>query len=101
MTEIQWLCDILLNHKLAASVKDRIIARIGEVEANLSIRPMVQPMRAPPIMPGAQAASTQRLLEQHELHTPPLIKAPGGPIDKETGTVVVATGNGTRGPRKF
>lgn len=94
MTEIQWLCDVLLNFKLPGPVKDKFIARIGEVESKLSptnyVRPVVSPTQAP---------STQRLLEDPL----PVIRAPTppAPIDKETGRAMVSTGNGTKGPRKF
>lgn len=108
MTEIQWLVEIMLNHKLPAPVKDRFIARIGEVESNLSKQSI--PVRAPIIHPGMpiQAASTQRILdEMKEINVQipinrPLVSAPKpDAIDKETGRAMVATGKGTFGPRKF
>jgi hypothetical protein len=42
MTEIQWLCDLLLNCKLPKKAKERFIARIGEVESKLSPQPHVK-----------------------------------------------------------
>lgn len=42
MTEIQFLLDIIMNHKLSADVKAKLLARIGEVEQRLT---NAQPIR--------------------------------------------------------
>lgn len=60
MTEIQWLVDIMLHHKLPEAVKEKFISRIGEVEANYS-KPVVRPI--PPPM-HAQTPSTQKILDE-------------------------------------
>ena len=125
MTEIQWLVDLMLNHKLPEPVKQKFIARIGEVEASLArtqptqamLNQALQPIIRP--SPMAQSPSTQKILdgmaqENSIQSTPmplnlgtvntPLIRAPTPPpakIDKETGRPTVATGKGSFGPRKF
>jgi hypothetical protein len=107
MTEIQWLCDVLLNFKLPSPVKDRFIARIGEVEAGLSRPTIMAPqitMQNRPIIPQMQAASTQKILDEIEMGPMnPMLTAKHVPekIDKETGRPMVSTGKGTAGPRKF
>ena len=91
MTELQWLIKILTQQKLSTAMKDLFIERIGEVEANLipkahGTRPMINSM--------AQAASTQRILDE-PISTPiipPTQRIIGGEV---------STGNGTKGPRKF
>lgn len=100
MTEIQFLCDLLLNTKCPRGVKDKIISRIGEVESQLALRAPQIP-RPQPMGIGIQAPSTQRLLDEQPVILPPIIRAPSGPIDKETGTVIITKADGTRGPRKF
>ena len=117
MTEIQWLVDIMLNHKLPGPVKDKFIARIGEVESQLSILGSSNGRTSsfglenvgsiPTPRSTAQAPSTQRILDEMKLETPvitprPIVSAPKpDAIDKETGRAMVATGKGTFGPRKF
>jgi hypothetical protein len=103
MTEIQWLCDILLNHKLAGPVKDRFIARIGEVEAKLnmptnhaSVKPSFNGSFSQPV----QSPSTQKILDEIEMGPPQPAAQPRMIIPQE---VITSKGNGTntRGPRKF
>lgn len=104
MTEIQWLCDILLNHRLPSTLKDRFVARIGEVEASLTKGTPLIPLRPEINFKTAQAPSTQRLLDQQAgAAEVPVAKVTPVPsvIDKETGRAMVATGKGTAGPRKF
>lgn len=63
ISELSFLLDLLLNHKLPKPTKDLIAKRIGEVEANLStvpIRPAAQVHSGPP-----QAASTLALMAKH------------------------------------
>lgn len=60
MTELQFLLDLLLNHKLTASTKKIVAQRIGDVEATFTFAP--RPIYLPP--PSAQAPSTQKLLDQ-------------------------------------
>jgi hypothetical protein len=111
MSEIQWLVDMMLHCKLSADVREKFLARIGEVEGKLNrTQPMINTASSfPSVMPqpsfGMQAPSTQRLLEQQPLAAPMMppiapIKLPGV-IDKETGSIVIDTGKGTKGLRKF
>lgn len=98
MTEIQWLCDVLVTCKMSSSLKDRFIARIGEVTS--TPQPVI--LNRPNVL--QQAPSTQRILD--EMNSSPAIpmRAPTPlpeRIDKETGRAMVATGKGTSGPRKF
>lgn len=91
MTEIQWLVEIMLHHKLPSQVRELFIARIGEVEARL-INEKPRPIINVPMLP-TQAPSTQRLLEDH-------VAPIRNPIPTE---IVTSQGNGTmiKGPRKF
>jgi len=99
MTEIQFLLEIVLHCKSLKQVKEKCLTRIGEVEAML-VKPPAQ-MPRPMLPQSAQAPSTQRLMEEHvtpsRVTTPPL----PGKIDRETGSVMVPTGEGTYGKRKF
>lgn len=101
MTEIQWLVDVMLNHKLSESVKQKFIARIGEVEANLIPRSSngrtvgFGPTNGGsiPSLGTTQAPSTIAALERQEQPIPPVAqRIVGGEVN---------TGNGTKGPRKF
>jgi hypothetical protein len=65
MTEIQWLVDVMLHHKLPGPVKDKFIARIGEVETLLNQQPKVLVQRSSGVnIPGYQAPSTQKILDE-------------------------------------
>lgn len=66
MTEIQWLVDIMLNNKLSEPVKQKFIARIGEVEAKLT--PAKPSVYQGPIHPTAQSQSpsTQAALARQQ-----------------------------------
>lgn len=111
MTEIQWLVDLMLNHKLPGPVKDRFIARIGEVEAQLTPRSsngrtssfgLENGGSIPSRGTNVQSPSTQKILDEIEMQTPvrAAVNIPSK-IDKETGRPMVDTGKGTSGPRKF
>lgn len=65
MTEIQWLVDIMLNNKLSEPVKQKFIARIGEVEAKLSPIPtrIVTPQPMMNQSPSTQAALARQITE--------------------------------------
>ena len=99
MTELQFLITLLTKHKLPNGLKDVLIERMGEVEANLAKAPVYQR----PLLPvPQQAPSTQRLLEQQvEIPQGPIAPPKPVSIDKETGRAMVNTGKGTFGPRKF
>lgn len=103
MTEIQFLISLMLEHKLPEAVKQKLIARIGEVEALLQ-RPGYMSAVTPALIktsPYAQAPSMQKILDQEPLVSP---VAPYVPPRQVTPTeVVTSKGNGgfTKGPRKF
>lgn len=101
MTEIQFLVDIILNHKLQPEVRDKFVARIGEVEATLT-----KPQR---ITSGAvlsmQAPSTQKILE--EMSQEPIINSPvaAQALQARQQAIAQATSGtpekGRTSPRKF
>ena len=83
-----------MNHKLAPKVREKFIARIGEVEATLG-KPQAQVFRPAPTT--AQAPSMQRIIDEQ-------IEAPVAPPRKIIPTeVITSTTNGgsTKGPRKW
>ena len=117
MTELQFLIDLLLNHKLSKETKALIKERIGQVEAQYA-RPQQVIQRPIVRSPTAQAASTQAILEKN----PDLIKNPQEIVSNPTHIVEetplrpitpadlainriagaeVSTGKGMKGPRKF
>ena len=103
MTEIQWLCSLLLECKLPKDVKDRFIARIGEVEKNLANQPQmasrpIQPLIMPP---SSRMPDPAQDLNQSPPVARPQIRSQPIEIDKSTGRAMVNNGDGTRGPRKF
>ena len=70
MTELSFLIDLLLNHKLPPATKKHVLERVKEVEANYQA-----PKQTPPrLQPGQQCASTQALLDRmtEPLTAPPL-----------------------------
>lgn len=66
MTELSFLIDLLMNHKLSKATKELIASRIKEVEFSMSSRPS-GPSYSPPVIYNGvpQAASTVALLEKH------------------------------------
>jgi hypothetical protein len=111
MTELQFLLDLLLNHKLTKDTKKLITERIGQVEQKYTqpTKPVAQ-IRSP----LAQSPSTQALLEKHGLmdqgavpEPTPIVAAPlpAVPAAALAANRIVGgqvnTGNGTKGPRKF
>ena len=74
-TELIFLLDLLLNHKLSKPTKDMILERVKEVEARLSVPPIINSASAympsiPNVMPivqtcAPQAASTLAALARH------------------------------------
>jgi hypothetical protein len=102
MTEIRFLLDLVLSHKLPPAAKKACLERIGEVEANLGQKPAYVQNITPPL---AQAPSTLAAMQRHGML--PVEPAPptAAPIlPPATARIVggeVNTGNGTRGPRKF
>lgn len=110
-TELSFLLTILLEHKIPKATKDALKERIKKIQEVAPITLGFSPPRQAAPMPSSiqQAASTQRLLAEHGIEAPTtpmppvqqVIRLPPSEIDKETGRASVATGNGTRGPRKF
>lgn len=96
MTEIAWLVQFMLDHKLPIKAKDAIIARIGEVESRMS-KPQIMQYPGNLLSSTAQAPSTQRLLEQQVVVAPTPTRIP---VQTE---IVTSTGNGTmtKGPKKW
>ena len=84
-TELSFLVDLLLNHKLQPVTRKAIAERLKEVEETLSrgyppppaaVEARRTMMTVPPVRPelAAQAASTRAILERN----PDLIPAAGG-----------------------
>ena len=65
MTELQFLIDLLLNHKLSAKTKQAVADRIGEVESKYAF----QTPRS--LQPAVQAPSMQKVLDEMEALNPP------------------------------
>ncbi len=97
-TELQFLLDILLNHKLPKGTKKLITDRIGEVENQLIPPPRIVGVPAQQL--SARMPPPDPIIPV-QTFVPPGVNTPPADIDKQTGRAVVATGNGTRGPRKF
>lgn len=119
MTELQFLIDLLLNHKLPKDTKALIATRIKDVEDgyNKGNRPIIH-QQAPvntlalgKIFNGAiQSASTTALLEKEGgslNNNSPIVAAVLPPIPPSAHALnrviggEVNTGNGLKGPRKF
>ena len=97
MTELQFLLELLLKHKLPKGTKQLVADRIGEVEATMLKPTITQAYQAP----VSVRAPVQTSVVQHPgmdaagiMQAPPAITR--GIVGGE-----VATGNGTKGPRKF
>lgn len=107
MTELQFLVDLLLNHKLNTSTKKLVAERISFVEEHLRSGNELRPKLAPRLVNGAvQAASTQALLDRDASvpNSTPIALAPLPALAPTTQRIVggeVNTGKGTKGPRKF
>ena len=117
MTELAFLLDILLNHKIPKVTKEAITERIKLVESQLGTRPAlplaIAPQGRPLRDPTAQSASTQALLDKDPAAPPGLVNLPSIPIAAPAPTPAtnrikggeVSTGGsqGTsiKGPRKF
>ncbi len=85
MTELSFLIELLMNHRLQKVTKEFILSRIKEVEANLNARP------APYQRPGqdlTQAASTRALLDKHG--PLPSIEMPPIPVEQIAQTPATA-----------
>lgn len=97
MTELSFLLELLLNHKLPKKTKDAVAERIKVVENGIIPQPTA--IRAAPMISSRMPPAEPIIPPQ--AFVPNAIPLPKADIDKETGRAVVPTGNGTRGPRKF
>src|ERR1700676_3462160 len=76
MTELQFLIDLLLNHKLSPGTKKLVAERIGTVEASFNKPTAPQHFMTPfPSRPSplAQSPSTQRILDEMAMEQPVII----------------------------
>lgn len=80
MTELSFLIDLLMNHKLSKATKELVAQRIKEVEGRISSgMPLAQQQRP---NPTGQAASTVAALAKHGLPIPEVSVEPA-PIPVE------------------
>lgn len=102
MTELQFLIDLLLNHKLSEPTKKLVAQRIGEVEEQLrGPKPITQlPHRVNPTT--IQSASTQAIIDREAAPPIPMsaMIAPQarGMVPPD---IMVSTGSNIKGKRKF
>lgn len=72
MTELQFLIDLLLNHKLSAATKKIVADRIGDVELSYQPQQTLRKCSDYPVRTvNQQAPSTQRILDEMA-PTPPV-----------------------------
>jgi hypothetical protein len=64
MTELSFLLDLLLNHKLPKATKEAITGRIKEIETLAHQPTIAQPQWQPRPPRNAQSPSTQRILDE-------------------------------------
>lgn len=74
MTELSFLLDLLMNHKLQKATKEAIAIRIKEVEIAMNEKPQSFHMQRP--NPTNQAASTLAAMAKHEALNPEPIPIP-------------------------
>jgi hypothetical protein len=75
MTELSWLLDLLINHKLTKETKQHVLDRIHTIEQKAVFNPYVTANSSSSgltqIVNGApQAASTVALMQKHGLGAP-------------------------------
>lgn len=111
-TELQFLIDLLLNHRLSPTTKKLVADRIGFVETSLRqpnvLRGTISPIAMHPSL--QQAPSTMAAMAKHNIPEEAFATAPVQPQAAMVATKPasariiggeVSTGNGTKGPRKF
>ncbi len=79
MSELSFLIELLLNHKLPKATKDAIAARIKEVEAlpHTRVQDRWQPQSsAQALQQAAQAPSTLALMAKHGVPNPTPLNDP-------------------------
>lgn len=109
MSEIQWIINLMMKHKLPEAVKNLCIERIGEVEARISIETNkpTGPIQHYAVLSGAQgpqqSASTLAAMARQETNAQsPLIHNASLPIQMPK-EVITGGGNMTsiKGPNKM
>ena len=93
MTELSFLLDLLLNHKLLTNTKKSVVERIQFIEGQMSVQ---QPIKTKPVSIATPLEPVTVQAQQAVAERNIAIQAAvaGKPIE-------VATGGGSRGPRKF
>lgn len=90
MTELSFLLDLLLNHKLTKATQMAIKERISIVESQYSKAPSV----AAPVRQNGQAPSMQAAIhaleQERSSETPPLPVVPNGAINMTVASSPVA-----------
>jgi hypothetical protein len=97
MTELSFLLDLLLNNRLDRAVKGKITARITQVEQDMSLPQAIKQQQrnqqqVTSVDNVAQTAATAQALANRQAAIDAAVNQK--PME-------VATGNGTKGPRKF
>lgn len=94
VTELSFLLDLILNHKLPKATKDAVAARIKDVEAGYSVRApipqMARPMAVPPGMEG-QAPSTIAAMMRHGTGAPNPIDVHAASVAEQTVAIIAQT----------
>lgn len=93
MSELSFLIDLLLNHRLTKDVKTLVAERIKEIEG----KPQASPRVALPAHLIGQAPSTIANLAAE----PPVNPMQAPPTSQRIQGGEINTGNGTRGPKKW
>lgn len=87
MTELSFLLELLMNHKLPKATKDLILKRVKEVEESLYAKPIPMQRYTGP----AQAASTLASFEKHgPLPSIEMPLMPAGPVEQIAQTPATA-----------
>ena len=90
MSEIQFLVSLMLENKLPNNLRGKILARIGEVESQLSRQ------QAPIVKPLIHAPSVRQPVSDVEVGPAPMAKPVGGEVIMQS-----SSGTSLKGPRKW
>ncbi len=94
MTELSFLLDLLLNHKLPKGTKEAIVNRVKEIESKhgQNVGVWTQPAQPPRPPRTAQSPSTQRILDEMAAeHSIPEIASGNIAATLETPAVIAQT----------
>lgn len=86
ISELSFLIELLLNHKLPKPTRDAVAERIKDVEANLATNPTIHTrlssVNGSPVVVGGsvQSASTAALLAKHPDLVAQMNAAPAAPV---------------------